>query len=496
MKICYAPYGKNGRTDRRKAKIDGNKTKIEIEMRDISKSNNDRDRMKAVFLCILSLIFIRVAWECKANVGDITSENQNTIQNAIENTATKTNANLDVNSNINLNFFTSFLPTNYYKCLQFFSHFFLFTIQSAPFFHVFYYILMMPKKNRFKHIITKSNIDANKEEKENTQENMQELNKNKVIKKNLNIDESHILAVKKHFFTFTFFSYLFGRLLTFIYWTLDSFNSRFYFQRFFDLILPLISQNFKILKLEILLPNIIIFNNVINLSFLIINIIVPVKKCEKNNASTAENQTQNKDENLIIFYCHKYSLLSLLMVCCHVHSLYSLSLGFSSSPLLALFSLNFWCLSGAVYILFKSKSNSGSHDNNDDNNNGIDNNNNNNDNNNDKCSDNTNNNDHNDNNKNAVSNYNDNHDDNENKETKNKIKIEKNKEYRLENVQKKSFIPKTNISIENIYLFSALSLHTAITARFLFFVTGHSFDFGSLQVSAEKYYKFKFVYIS
>ena len=65
---------------------------------------------------------------------------------------------------------------------------------------------MMPKKNRFKYIITKSNIDTNKEEKENTQENLQELNKNKVIKKNLNIDESHILAVKKHFITFSFFS--------------------------------------------------------------------------------------------------------------------------------------------------------------------------------------------------------------------------------------------------------------------------------------------------
>ena len=350
----------------------------------------------------------------------------------------KINDNITIkNHNLNLNFFSNFyinadlkkiFDINYHTNLVF-SIFQI--ILLITFFHYFLRKIIFTQKSNSK------NVNKNQIYKIYDNDDKKKIADDDDGRKNGNSIYFFISVLKKckTGYYFSFYSYVLSRFLIIIYWNLDQLNSR-YSSRYSDFeLFPIVSENLKKIHYDLILPKMIIFINIFNFSFLLLFYIK--MKINKKRDQKFERQNQNN-----IF------LLFSFLILCHVHSLYSLTLGFSSSPLFLFFIVHIFSVFNVVHFLFKNNYNY------------------------------------------EINNYDIDNSSNIKNETTNKNKnINKNNnENAIEKIRKKNkkiVIQYKRIrimSFHNYCLLIALILHIMIVAKLFFFFTGHSFDFSTLQV--------------
>jgi hypothetical protein len=403
-----------------------------------------KDCFLGLFFCFLSLFFVRLCWEMRSKVGDVkiikmnnningVSKGNNDNDNSSDNRNNDNNNNDNNITNIKMTQNTTDLMWNFYFpfLLEVFQ-----TFIFLPILHIIHGVRNNTEANSKSKIdidnITQNKIKIDKMEIENKNKNKNGNKKTTVnVEMNNHIKNKNSDQQKKnvHFLLPLYLSIITIRVLILFYWNLDFLDSRlFTFISSFSPFVKDVFENLKTVKLYLLLPKIIasiIVINLITIFYYSIKLLSKKTKYEKNN-----NNSENNKEDII--FIEKNKLFLLLCVSSNVHGLYGLVLGPGSSSVLSLVLTIFICLTFPIILLHRS---------NDENLNG---------------------------NKNGI-------EDNDKKSDRQRIKINAN----IESQNK----PNLNVKLQNELNLTAYIIHMAMIAKFCFFVSGHNFDFGSLQVT-------------
>jgi hypothetical protein len=393
-----------------------------------------------LIFCFLSLFFVRLCWEKRSKVGDVKiikiNNNMNGVNNGNKNNDNSNDDNRNDNnndyiSNVKMTQNTTDLICNFYFpfLLEVFQ-----TFIFLPIFHIIHGIRNNTEANSKNKInidnITQNKIEINKIKIENKNKdkngNMktEECGETNNHIKNENSDQR---KTNIHFLFSTYLSVITIRILILFYWNLDFFDSRlFIIISSFSPFMKDVFENLNTVKLYLLLPKIIASIIVINL----ITIFYYFIKLSKKTKYEKNNNSENEKEDVI--FIEKNKLFLLFCVSSNVHGLYGLVLGPGSSSVLSLVLMIFVCLTFSIILLNRS-----SEENLNENKNGLE-------------------------------------DDNEKSD---RLKIKINAKIELQNK------PDLTVKLQNRLNLIAYIIHMAMIAKFCFFVSGHNFDFGSLQVT-------------
>ena len=301
------------------------------------------------------------------------------------------------------------------------------------------------------------NVEKNESENETANNNK---NKNEIEKNYSKYYKDIGLLPKSQFYYFTFLLFYMSRISLILYWNLDK-NSQIKFTIFPQMInlFPFFSPTNR-LKWHLILPNIIIFNCLLTL--LTITIIYLNQTFTSKFTKKVDNKKIEEDKKVNIIIGNNYflnyllqerlDLFLLFILFCHFSNFYILSLGSRSAPILSISLLIFLSIATSFVLAYLSYDDSSSD--NDGNKNEND----------DKIND-------------IKNNYNIS---NSNKD----IKVKNNNNNNKINNIKYSITStlKNKNKLEKNLLLAAFVLHIGMFSRMLFFISGHNFDFGSLQV--------------
>ena len=378
------------------------------------------------FLCIFALILTKIIWEKKSKFGDIKNEEKN---------------DLNDNDGENQNY-----GTIDKLCSDLFDEF-LHTFCSLPF--IIFIMKTEDKKSNIIPVESEVKDEFNKMKtvkinailvriENNSTGKMKNKNENEIRKNCSEHYKDKGLLTKSQFYCFTFVLFYVSRICLILYWNLDK-NS----------------QITEVMKWHLILPNIILSNCFLTL--LIIKIMYLNqnftnyynKKVENNETEKTVNVNVKIVNNYFINYLlqERFNLFLLFILFRHFSNFYTLSLGSRSAPILSISLLIFMSIATPLVSVYLRYDDNNS-DNNDEN---------------DDIKNNTNMKNNiqgteviNNNNKNNTKNNYTNH--SITSTIKNKNKLEKS------------------------LLLAAFVLHIGMFSRMFFFISGHNFDFGSLQV--------------
>ena len=439
-----------------------NKSESENNNRNENENKNDEENnnMKNIsfFFCILALMLTKFLWENKSKFGDIK------------------NSPIDNNNDQNderLGLFYSNLSFEFLQVI-FFLPFFIFIIKSENE-KLKNVEGNLRNKDRIGNIINTNSVERiansiiskNKQisidnKKSETEHMITNEDKNE---KTLYRSISNYTSLNKlNIYSFSFITFYISRITLIIYWNLDL-NSRIAFPFLSQILNSIPSFTLaRIIKWHLILPNIIISNCLINFIIVVIIILhqklfdnktkinknrreIPVNLNKNGNENKFENKNSNKNDMMTEndFFSNTINkeqdnLFLIFILFCHFSVFYSLALGSRSAPILSIVLLLFICLA-ISFVIFYLRYND--KDNNNDNQNSK--------------------------NKDVSKNI------------KNEIQIrinnnnEKNSKYLEYNFSNR-------IKLKKNLLLAAFIFHIAMLSRLLFFISGHNFDFGSLQV--------------
>ena len=407
------------------------------------------------FFCIFALILTKIVWEIRSKFGDIKNEERD-------------NFNEHYNDNQNYGKFDKFYSDLFFE--------FLLIICSLP---MIIFIIKTENKetnkitdkietikiNKISGIKESNSIDDMK-----NKNNFIDENENEIKTKSFEHNKDSGQLARSQFYYFTSTLFYMSRISLILYWNLDK-NSQ--------IKLPIISQIIdlfplfnptKLKKWHLILPNIILSNCFLVLMIITIICLTQIssyfynftKKVEKKKIEENKSIDINEENNYFIIYLlqERFNLYLLFISFCHFSNFYILSLGSRSAPILSISLLIFISIAISfvlVYLSYNNKSNedenkkkrSVNHDGN-----------------------------------NSDSNYSRNINiiiDKSNNITDTEVRnynnnTKKNIKYSITSTLTKNYILEKNL------LLAAFVLHIGMFSRMFFFISGHNFDFGSLQV--------------